>query len=100
MNTLKHYLRYNSPEYTAFLSKNPKIEEAIKVMLKKVEQSIFKDRIEINILVWSQWTAIDPQIAYSLSNLNKVKAYSSIYFKLVTDLQESHPSEECDLSTL
>lgn len=100
MNTLKAYLRYNSPEYAAFLNKNAKIAQVIVDNKDKIQSSVFKGRIEIDILAWSQYVAIVPIVAYSLSNVNKVNAYTDIYYRLMNVLRSTHPIEECDLSDL
>ena len=100
MQTLKQYLRYNSPQCAAFLNKNPVIKESVYTKFDKIQSSVFKDRIEIDILIWSHQVTVVPQLTYSLSNINKANAYKSIYCNLINTLAEGHPVEECDLSSL
>lgn len=80
------YILYDSKEYKDLISSFPAISKIIKDFMVKVSNTLFKDKIIVNILLDDNRFYLMPGIVYSLSNVNKVNAYKQIYCELMDEL--------------
>ena len=83
------YLQEYEQKFKDIINERPAVAQAYEKAKTAIEQSIFKGKLELVMLVKNNQVWFAPSITYSHSALNRINAYTGVYGKLVKQVESN-----------